>query len=212
MSGRVQQRSERAGGPSLAPDDLAHVSFSDFQFNHVIVELFDEDFIGRVDQLFRDQLDERTNISRRLSHKFSLWKRDLNSEIRGRILSGGSRLGGWGLCVQLVHPLRHLRALRNPIIHALALQFNAGRIGAGIVRSHHFHRAAIARPRTTAEVSRICCLASEHGVPLVPSGGRTGLAAGAVAARGELVVSMERMLRMDPVDVLGATGGMPVLQ
>jgi FAD/FMN-containing dehydrogenase len=39
----------------------------------------------------------------------------------------------------------------------------------------------------------------------VPSGGRTGLAGGAVAARGELVLSLERMRRMDPVDELGAT-------
>jgi FAD/FMN-containing dehydrogenase len=39
----------------------------------------------------------------------------------------------------------------------------------------------------------------------VPSGGRTGLAGGAVAAQGELVVSLARMRRMDPVDTLGAT-------
>jgi FAD/FMN-containing dehydrogenase len=65
--------------------------------------------------------------------------------------------------------------------------------------------AAVARPRSTAEVSRLCRLCAEHGVAVVPSGGRTGLAGGAVAARGELVVSMERMRRMDPVDTLGAT-------
>jgi FAD/FMN-containing dehydrogenase len=65
--------------------------------------------------------------------------------------------------------------------------------------------SAIARPRSTDEVSRLLRLCSEHGVAVVPSGGRTGLAAGAVAARGELVVSLERMRRMDPVDTLGAT-------
>lgn len=65
--------------------------------------------------------------------------------------------------------------------------------------------AAIALPRSTSEVSRLLRLCSEHGVAVVPSGGRTGLAAGAVAARGELVVSLERMRRMDPVDTLGAT-------
>jgi FAD/FMN-containing dehydrogenase len=65
--------------------------------------------------------------------------------------------------------------------------------------------SAIARPRTTAEVSHLLRLASEHHVPVVPSGGRTGLAAGAVAANGELVVSLERMRRMDAVDTLGAT-------
>jgi FAD/FMN-containing dehydrogenase len=65
--------------------------------------------------------------------------------------------------------------------------------------------AAVARPRTTEEVSRICRLASAHHVGLVPSGGRTGLAGGAVAANGELVVSLERMRRIDPVDLLGST-------
>src|SRR5262245_29966858 len=65
--------------------------------------------------------------------------------------------------------------------------------------------SAIAFPRTTDEVSRLLRLCSEHAVPVVPSGGRTGLAGGAVAAHGELVVSLDRMRRMDPVDVDGAT-------
>jgi FAD/FMN-containing dehydrogenase len=65
--------------------------------------------------------------------------------------------------------------------------------------------SAIALPRSTAEVARLLRLCSDHRVPVVPSGGRTGLAAGAVAARGELVVSLSRMRRMDPIDMLGAT-------
>ena len=65
--------------------------------------------------------------------------------------------------------------------------------------------SAIARPRSTDEVSRLVKLCAAHRVPVVPSGGRTGLAAGAVAANGELVVSLERMRHMDAVDVLGAT-------
>src|ERR1700722_3648195 len=64
---------------------------------------------------------------------------------------------------------------------------------------------AIAFPRTTSDVAGIVKLCATHGVPVVPSGGRTGLAGGAVAARGELVVSLTRMRRMDPVDTLGAT-------
>ncbi len=65
--------------------------------------------------------------------------------------------------------------------------------------------SAIAFPRTTDEVSRLVRLCNEHAVPIVPSGGRTGLAAGAVAAKGELVLSLQRMRRMDPVDLLGGT-------
>jgi FAD/FMN-containing dehydrogenase len=64
---------------------------------------------------------------------------------------------------------------------------------------------ALARPRTTDEVVRLVRLCGEHGVPIVPSGGRTGLAGGAVAANGELVLSLERMRAMHPVDVVGGT-------
>ena len=60
-------------------------------------------------------------------------------------------------------------------------------------------------PRTTAEVSTILALANEHRVAVVPSGGRTGLAGGAVAREGEVVLSMERMRRMDPVEPVGGT-------
>jgi FAD/FMN-containing dehydrogenase len=64
---------------------------------------------------------------------------------------------------------------------------------------------AVAMPRTTAEVVTIVRLAAEHGVAVVPSGGRTGLAGGAVAAKGELVLSLSRMRAMHPVDTLGGT-------
>jgi FAD/FMN-containing dehydrogenase len=65
--------------------------------------------------------------------------------------------------------------------------------------------SAVALPRTTDEVSRFLALCDRHRVPVVPSGGRTGLAGGAVASQGEVVLSLSRMRRMDPVDVLGAT-------
>ena len=62
---------------------------------------------------------------------------------------------------------------------------------------------AIALPSSTQEVQEIVRWAVEEGVGIVPSGGRTGLSGGAVAANGELVVSFERMNRVlgfDPVD------------
>jgi FAD/FMN-containing dehydrogenase len=72
-------------------------------------------------------------------------------------------------------------------------------------RVHEPAPSAIAFPRSTAEVSRLLKLCSAHGVPVVPSGGRTGLAAGAVAARGEVVLSLSRMRAMGPIDVVGGT-------
>ena len=65
--------------------------------------------------------------------------------------------------------------------------------------------SAIAFPRSTEEVSKLLRLASAQRVAIVPSGGRTGLAGGAVARNGEIVVSMDRMRRIDPVDDLAAT-------
>ncbi len=65
--------------------------------------------------------------------------------------------------------------------------------------------SAIAFPRTTDEVARLVRLCSEHAIAIVPSGGRTGLAGGAVAAKGELVLTLSRMRRLEPVDLLGAT-------
>ena len=62
---------------------------------------------------------------------------------------------------------------------------------------------AIALPSSIDDVQTIVRWAVEFGVALVPSGGRTGLSGGAVAANGELVVSFDRMNRVlsfDPVD------------
>jgi len=62
---------------------------------------------------------------------------------------------------------------------------------------------AIALPGSVEEVQAILRWASAHAVAVVPSGGRTGLSGGAVAANGELVLSLERMnkpLAFDAVD------------
>lgn len=53
--------------------------------------------------------------------------------------------------------------------------------------------SAIVFPKTTEHVQAIVQLANEHGFALVPSGGRTGLSAGAVAANSEVVVAFDYM-------------------
>ncbi len=62
---------------------------------------------------------------------------------------------------------------------------------------------AIALPGDIEEVRAVVRWARANGVAIVPSGGRTGLSGGAVAANGELVLSLERMNRVlgfDPID------------
>ena len=48
-------------------------------------------------------------------------------------------------------------------------------------------------PSSTEQVQDIVKLANQFNVAVTPSGGRTGLSAGAVAANGEIVVSMDKM-------------------
>src|SRR5947209_6462569 len=56
----------------------------------------------------------------------------------------------------------------------------------------HGHSPLVLRPGSTAEVSAICKLASEHRVALVPQGGNTGLVGGQTPHHGEVVRSEER--------------------
>ncbi|EGK14538.1 D-lactate dehydrogenase (cytochrome) [Psychrobacter sp. 1501(2011)] len=59
----------------------------------------------------------------------------------------------------------------------------------------HFAPApsAIVFPKSTEQVQAVVKLANEHGIVVTPSGGRTGLSAGAVASNGEIVVSLDKM-------------------
>ncbi len=53
--------------------------------------------------------------------------------------------------------------------------------------------SAVLLPESVEEVQQIVRIANQHGLPLVPSGGRTGLSGAAVAAHGEVVVAFDRM-------------------
>lgn len=56
--------------------------------------------------------------------------------------------------------------------------------------------SAIVFPKSTEQVQAIVRWANRHKIALVPSGGRTGLSAAAVAANGEVVVSFDYMNRI----------------
>lgn len=53
--------------------------------------------------------------------------------------------------------------------------------------------SVIVFPASTEDVQAIVKLANQYQMAVTPSGGRTGLSAGAVAANGEIVVSLDRM-------------------
>ena len=52
---------------------------------------------------------------------------------------------------------------------------------------------AVVLPSTIEQVQALVCLAAHQGLAIVPSGGRTGLSGGAMAANGELVLALDRM-------------------
>ena len=56
--------------------------------------------------------------------------------------------------------------------------------------------SAVVLPRRIEQVQAIVRWANRHRVALVPSGGRTGLSAAAVAANGEVVVAFDQMNRI----------------
>ena len=63
----------------------------------------------------------------------------------------------------------------------------------------------LVRPSTAAEVAQLLSRCGANRVGVVPSGGRTGLAGGAMATAGEVVLSLARLDRLGPVDELGLT-------
>ena len=63
---------------------------------------------------------------------------------------------------------------------------------------------AVLFPKTAEQVQAIVRYANEHQVNLVPSGGRTGLSAAAVAANGEVVVAFDLMTSIKPIDLCAA--------
>jgi D-lactate dehydrogenase (cytochrome) len=64
----------------------------------------------------------------------------------------------------------------------------------------HGRSPLVLRPGSTAEVSAICKLASEHRIALVPQGGNTGLVGGQTPHNGEVVVSLRRMDKIRDID------------
>jgi len=65
--------------------------------------------------------------------------------------------------------------------------------------------AAIVRPRSTAEVSAVMKICHGAGQPVVTHGGLTGLVGGARANKDEIVLSLERMQKIEPVDSVNRT-------
>ena len=94
-------------------------------------------------------------------------------------------------------------AIDNAILAALQNIVGADRVltdtdalqryGRDWTRVHTPNPAAVLLPDSIEQVQAIVRLAAQEGLAIVPSGGRTGLSAGAVACNGELVLALDRM-------------------
>lgn len=63
----------------------------------------------------------------------------------------------------------------------------------------------VVMPSTTEQVSKLMAYCWSNDLAVTPSGGRTGLCAGAVATDGEVVLNLSRMNKILDVDTVGLT-------
>ena len=67
------------------------------------------------------------------------------------------------------------------------------------------HTEAVVRPGSTAEVSAVLATCHRLGIRIVPQGGNTGLVGGSIPMEGEIVLSTQRLTRIERVDVVDRT-------
>jgi len=96
-----------------------------------------------------------------------------------------------------------LPAIDNTVLTALQIIVGADKVltdydslqryGRDWTRVHNPNPAAVLLPDSIEQVQAIVHVAAREGLAIVPSGGRTGLSAGAVACNGELVLALDRL-------------------
>ena len=102
---------------------------------------------------------------------------------------------------QLMAALQKIVGDRNVVTEPKELQV----LGCDWTKIFTVDPLAAVFPGSTEEVSAVMKLCHENRVSVVPSGGRTGLAGGAVAGNKEVVISLKRMTKIEPVDRVGLT-------
>ncbi|MFU2489032.1 FAD-binding oxidoreductase [Thauera sp. WH-1] len=105
-------------------------------------------------------------------------------------------------------------ARQPPVVLALRAALGADAVLAGDASPRHLQDwsgtaggvpLAILRPRSSDELARMLAICHAHDQPVVPQGGLTGLCGGAVPGAGEVVVSLERMNRIERIDIDSGT-------
>ena len=76
---------------------------------------------------------------------------------------------------------------------------------AGIWIDEGIRAKAIVRPKNTEELSKVLKICNEKKQPVVPHGGLTGLAEGAITLEGQIAISTERLNEIETIDTVGRT-------
>jgi len=76
---------------------------------------------------------------------------------------------------------------------------------AGIWIDEGINADAIVRPKDTNELSQILSICNKFNQKVIPHGGLTGLAEGAITRKGQIAISSERMTLIEEVDEVGRT-------
>jgi FAD/FMN-containing dehydrogenase len=108
-------------------------------------------------------------------------------------------------CSRMARAIEHLAALRA-IVGEQGLVAGAALASRDPgVDARNLAAGLLVRPATIEQVSQVLALCNARALAVVPQGGRTGLAGGAVTGPGELILSLERLDRIAPFDVAGRT-------
>lgn len=100
------------------------------------------------------------------------------------------------------------------VVAALIAQFGADGVltgddvhsrAAGIWRADGIKAKALVRPRSTEEVSKALAICHAHGQSVVAHGGLTGLVGSALTAPEDVVISLERMSRIEDINPIDRT-------
>lgn len=94
---------------------------------------------------------------------------------------------------QIIAALKQLMAKGDAPGKVLTDPSDLATYGTDWTRIYTPNPVAIVLPKTTEHVQTLVQFANQYQIALVPSGGRTGLSAGAVAANGEVVVAFDSM-------------------
>ncbi len=104
--------------------------------------------------------------------------------------------------------LDELSQLLNTTINSSQLKTNPADLeayGKDWVKGITSDASCVVFPKTTQEVSKVLKYCYDQNLAVVPSGGRTGLAGGAVAQNKEIVLSLEKMNKIEELNPISMT-------